>query len=234
MIKILNKNGIFSIIIACLISSYSLGYSQIGICPPETISWNSSNAEYFQPMLNLTESLGNVDYKWNSTGGMIDIFVDWNTLINTSSYFNLNTTDLKSLLTLQIIHDRVPCPQANPVTISFIDVVQCRVERNCYVKVSKDQDFVCIPPNWPDPQPVFAFHNGDKVVVKRVTEDCGISCCKTIYLVSCTEGTTSYPSGKPTIIQKMKQTVPGSECNSQIQYFDCLSGDPVECKSRCQ
>lgn len=223
-----------AIIVISIFLSFNSVKSQQGICPPETSSWNSDNAEFVQPMLSITENLGSVDYKWHNNGSIIDVFVDWNSIVNTSGYFELSNDDLKSLLILQIIYDRYPCPYEGTKTISFTDVVECTVERSCYFRVSNDQEFLCIPEEWPGPPPQFMINGNDKLIVKTVTENCGSSCCKTYYLVGCTAGSAPAPGMKPIIHQILKQTVPGSECNSQTNYIDCLTGEPVECKSSCQ
>ncbi len=220
-----------------VISSILLGYNSIaqpGICPPHTSDWHLGTATYEQMIYMVSKNFGSVDYKWQNIGSNVEVFVDWNTFINNSDFFNIPDRDLKEYLIFQIIFDRLPCPFEGSRNIAITEVVPCKIKRNCYIQISSTQEFDCIPEYWPGNPPQFMNIGQEKYIVESLISDCGFSCCKTIYTVSCSEASGTQGTSKPIVYNIFKETIPGSICSEYEVFYDCKTNEPVECKSICE
>jgi hypothetical protein len=222
----------------CILLTYIIvcynNFAQPGICPPLTYNWNTASANFDHDQWGSVNNLGSVDYKWQTVGADIEVYVDWDTFINSSDFYNFTDKDLKDYLVLQIIFDRLPCPYVGSRVITITEKVPCTIEKKCYIKINSSQEFDCIPEYWPGNPPQFMVIGQDKYIVESILSDCGYSCCRTIYTVICSEGSGTSGSNKPVIYNMFKEAKPGSTCSEQYIFYDCKTDEPVECKSNCE
>ncbi len=227
----MKKNNVITNIILCLLFlNFGNLFSQSN-CPPSLMeeTWSDPITVYNEPYPFFP--LGTVDVRYRNIGNRTEIKVDWNSFqrYNLPSY--LTNEEAKSFMILAIIKEIVGnCSWQGNKEIAFYDEVECTITKNCYLRVDNQRSIYCKDEHWTGDDPEIILFNYISYWRFSQTFECGYTCCETVYQVYCEQNNSGIGIYK--IASQSNNLAPGSQCQTNV-FYDCLTGDPVNCISNC-